>query len=101
MCSEKYHKAMKNKALWYFLEIYLLTAHFFYRNQFTVFGVFFYIIGKAVEGENVKKWLIGRNKLYFIHQLFIFGLIKGRVLNLAFSKEQNILSAFSYEIYFY
>lgn len=38
MCSEKYHKAMKNKALWYFLEIYLLTVHFFYRNQFTVFA---------------------------------------------------------------
>ena len=29
---------MKNKALWYFFEIYLLTVHFFYRNQFTVFA---------------------------------------------------------------
>ena len=38
MCSEKYHKAMKNKALWNFLEIYLLTVHFFDRNQFTVFA---------------------------------------------------------------
>ena len=54
MCSEKYHKAMKTKALWYFLEIYLLTVHFFDRNQFTVFGVFFYIIAKAVEGENTE-----------------------------------------------